>query len=164
MAVPDGYAEFEANDPHARTQRGPGDLAPAARGQGHGPVPGHPRARSLLHAVAAADEGALEAREAEEEFRQPRDPPAHWHQAPHPGGPPHGKDAHAAALQCECVAVFGARSINHDPGMQIMRESAYGRKVKAIVRKRIDEILHQHILNAVAPPEVVVLLVRFNLH
>lgn len=34
-----------------------------------------------------------------------------------------------------------------------MRESAYGRNHKAIVRKRIDEVLHQHILTAVSPPE-----------
>ena len=34
-----------------------------------------------------------------------------------------------------------------------MRESAYGRAHKTITRKRMDEILHQHILTAVAPPE-----------
>jgi hypothetical protein len=34
-----------------------------------------------------------------------------------------------------------------------MRESAYGRSQKTIVRKRIDEILHQSILTAIAPPE-----------
>lgn len=36
---------------------------------------------------------------------------------------------------------------------QVMRESAYGRGHKTIVRKRIDEVLHQHILQAIAPPE-----------
>jgi hypothetical protein len=36
---------------------------------------------------------------------------------------------------------------------QVMRESAYGRSHKTIVRKRIDEVLHQHILMAVNPPE-----------
>ena len=36
---------------------------------------------------------------------------------------------------------------------QVMRESAYGRSHKAIVRKRIDEVLHQLILPAVPPPE-----------
>ena len=36
---------------------------------------------------------------------------------------------------------------------QVMRESAYGRNHKTIVRKRIDEVLHQHILQASPPPE-----------
>jgi hypothetical protein len=39
------------------------------------------------------------------------------------------------------------------PLPQVMRESAYGRSHKTIVRKRIDEVLHQHILIAVPPPE-----------
>lgn len=34
-----------------------------------------------------------------------------------------------------------------------MRETAYGRNHKTIARKRIDEILYQHILVAVPPPE-----------
>ncbi len=34
-----------------------------------------------------------------------------------------------------------------------MRESAYGRGHKTIARKRIDEVLHQYILAAKAPPE-----------
>jgi hypothetical protein len=34
-----------------------------------------------------------------------------------------------------------------------MRESAYGRSHKTIVRKRIDEVLRQHILIAMSPPE-----------
>ena len=34
-----------------------------------------------------------------------------------------------------------------------MRESAYSRSHKTIVRKRIEDVLHQHILAAVAPPE-----------
>ncbi len=34
-----------------------------------------------------------------------------------------------------------------------MRESAYGRSHKAVVRKRMDEVLHQLILPAVPPPE-----------
>ena len=34
-----------------------------------------------------------------------------------------------------------------------MRESAYGRSHKTVMRKRIDEVLHQHILTAIAPPE-----------
>ena len=36
---------------------------------------------------------------------------------------------------------------------QIMRESAYGRSHKTVARKRIDEVLQQHILTAVPPPE-----------
>ena len=39
------------------------------------------------------------------------------------------------------------------PLPQVMRETAYGRSHKTIVRKRIDEVLHQHILIAVPPPE-----------
>jgi hypothetical protein len=36
---------------------------------------------------------------------------------------------------------------------QVMRESAYGRTHKTVVRKRMDEVLHQLILPAVPPPE-----------
>ena len=39
------------------------------------------------------------------------------------------------------------------PPTQVMRESAYGRSHKTIVRKRIDEVLRQHILVAISPPE-----------
>jgi len=34
-----------------------------------------------------------------------------------------------------------------------MRESAYGRSHKTVTRTRMDEVLHQHILVAVGPPE-----------
>ena len=34
-----------------------------------------------------------------------------------------------------------------------MRESAYNRSHKTVVRKRMDEVLHQLILAAVPPPE-----------
>lgn len=101
VALPHCHAQLQADDPAAGAQRGPGDLAPAARRQGHGPVPGHTHTGPVLHAVAPADEGALEAREAQEELCEPRDHPAHRHEAQDTGGPADGEDAHAAAVQCE---------------------------------------------------------------
>jgi len=50
-------------------------------------------------------------------------------------------------------AFVGAFIILTGRQTQVMRESAYGRGHKTIVRKRIDEVLHQHILQAIAPPE-----------
>lgn len=43
--------------------------------------------------------------------------------------------------------------ISTDSSAQVMRESAYGRNHKTVVRKRIDEVLQQYILPAVPPPE-----------
>ena len=48
---------------------------------------------------------------------------------------------------------FNNPYINHPRPPQVMRESAYNRSHKTVVRKRMDEVLHQLILPAVPPPE-----------
>ena len=96
--APRAAPQHQRHDPAARAQRGLRELDAASRREGRGHVSSDSHRGALLHALAAHDEGGVEAREAEEGVRQPRGRAARRDAAADTDGAPHGENQDAGEV------------------------------------------------------------------